>query len=235
MSFLHLIFTLGCLAAASVGKSQSQTVCNPVTGLCFEQFFNSALNVTVGFALPSKHDKEFPNDVLVLGSFALPYGFAGVTLGDSEEYGRRADSQSQNLAALLWYSAFASAEIAQETPFSIEYCRAEMASPGSNNTLTPLLQAPIAPTFSNLTTWGNGGAQFIFRCQNCNTVTKYFAQNDKAKLTTVISTSFPVYIDNTLTLANLSLVGSQQQEFTLDTKAARFSNYSSILAAAGLL
>jgi hypothetical protein len=51
----------------------------------------------------------------------------------------------------------------------------------------------------------------------------------------VISTSYPVYIDSTWTLANLSLAGSQHQQFTLDTKAARFANYSSILSAAGLL
>jgi hypothetical protein len=44
-----------------------------------------------------------------------------------------------------------------------------------------------------------------------------------------------VYIDKTLTLANLSLVGAKHQEFTLNAKAARFSNYSSILAAAKLL
>ncbi|KAJ7327608.1 hypothetical protein DFH08DRAFT_1084752 [Mycena albidolilacea] len=227
---LLLALTLGCLTAASLG--QSHTVCNPVTGLCFEQFSNSALNVTVGFALPPKQNKIFANEVLVLGSFPLPYRFAGITLGQSDNDVRRAQQGSITLA---WYSIFESAEAAAKTPFSTDYCRGEISSLGSTHTLTPLIAAPIATTFSPLTTWGNGGAQFIFRCRNCNIVTQYFAMHDKAKLTTVISTSYPVYIDSTWTLANLSLAGSQHQQFTLDTKAARFANYSSILSAAGLL
>ncbi|KAF7345686.1 hypothetical protein MVEN_01588400 [Mycena venus] len=244
MFMLHL-FTLGLLATASAAKSH--TVCDPVTGLCFEQFFNSVLNVTIGFALPPMKSKDFVNEVLVLGvsyihlvlevvtqtvkSFPLPYGFAGVVL-ESDDNARRAFQQGP--VTLAWYAIFTSAEEASETPFSTEYCRAEIATAGSNHTLMPLITAPIVTTFSPLTTWGNGGAQFIFRCQNCSIITDHFT-NAKAKLTTVISTSYPVYIDNTLTLANLSLTGAQYQEFTLDTKAAQFSNYSSILAAASLL
>jgi hypothetical protein len=73
------------IAELQASLGQSHTVCNPVTGLCFEQFFvrgfdfsslpalkwlpakNSALNVTVGFALPPKQSKRFANEVLVLG------------------------------------------------------------------------------------------------------------------------------------------------------------------------
>ncbi|KAF7336150.1 hypothetical protein MVEN_02162400 [Mycena venus] len=232
MSVVTLVLALGWLATASVAKElESQTVCNPVSGLCFEQFFNSELNVTVGFALPPKQAKEFSDEAC---SFPLPYGFAGVLLGDSFEDRRRA-ALSTPLPALTWYSDFTSQPQAETTSFSIEDCRAELATTATNDTLVPALKTPITQTFSPLTTWGHGGAQFIFRCRNCSVVVDYFAKHDKAKLTTVISTSYPIYLDDTLTLANLSLVGAQYQEFKLDTKAARFANYSSLLAAAGLL
>jgi predicted HAD superfamily phosphohydrolase len=49
----------------------------------------------------------------------------------------------------------------------------------------------------------------------------------------LISTSYPEYLDKTLTMANLSLIGVKCSEFALDTERARFSNYSSLLSAAG--
>jgi predicted HAD superfamily phosphohydrolase len=49
----------------------------------------------------------------------------------------------------------------------------------------------------------------------------------------LISTSYPEYLDRTLTVANLSLIGVKSSEFTLDTERAHFNNYSSLLSAAG--
>ncbi|KAJ7483606.1 hypothetical protein FB451DRAFT_1235112 [Mycena latifolia] len=233
MRLLQLALSLGWLVITSLG--QSQTVCNPTSGLCFEQFFSPVLNVTVGFALPPEDELEFTNEVLVLGmlwpSFPLPYGFAGVVLGDTDAL----DENSTNLSTLLWYSGFATPDAASVATFSISDCVAELATRGSAHKLTPIMNTPVATTFSPMTTWGNGGAQFIFRCQNCNIVADYFAQAAEVTLTTLISTTYPEYIDYTMTKANVSLVGAQHQEFTLNTNAAHFSNYSSILAVAGFV
>ncbi|KAJ7740461.1 hypothetical protein DFH07DRAFT_839109 [Mycena maculata] len=206
----RLILSLGCLIAVSM--CQSNTVCDSTTNLCFEQIFIPTLNVTVGFALPPKKESEnFVNEALVLGSFALPYGFAGAVLGEQKTL-----VESSPVVGLVWYADFVSAAQEKSTPFSIAYCRAEIVTPGSNNTLIPLFNK-----------------QFIFRCQNCGIITDYLVENDEIKLTTVISTSYPEYIDTTLTLVNLSLVGAKYQEFTLNTRRAHFSNYSAMLSAAG--
>ncbi|KAJ7460100.1 hypothetical protein B0H11DRAFT_2242319 [Mycena galericulata] len=236
MHSLCLVIGIACLVAVTI--CQSTTVCNPVTGICFEQLFNPSLNVTVGLALPPKEDSEFVNEALILGvsrtfrftSFPLPYGFAGVLLGHQNSVVEQAP-----VVGVMWYEDFVSEAQEESTPFSIDDCRAEIAASGSNNSLIPLLHAPLTATFSPLTTWGTTAARFIFRCPNCSILTDYLTATGETTLTTVISTSYPMYIDDTLTLANLSLLGAQYEEFTFNTTAAYFSNYSAFLSAAGLV
>ncbi|KAJ7718575.1 hypothetical protein DFH07DRAFT_784911 [Mycena maculata] len=250
MPLLLPVFILGCLAA------EIFTSLRPSGLISFSQ--NPTLNVTVGFALPPQWERGHVDEALVVGiSFALrsfdssgphedflesswakkmrwssgswqcqwqsgmPLGYSSAVIVIHSEF------------RLFFYVDFISAEEAQSTPFSIDFCRAEVATLGSNNTLIPLLNEQVNATFSPLSTWGTDAAQFIFRCQNCSIITKYFQKTIEANFTTVISTSYPEYIDNTLTLANLSLVGAQSQEVTLNTTAAHFSNYSAILSAAG--
>ncbi|KAJ7872241.1 hypothetical protein B0H13DRAFT_2349525 [Mycena leptocephala] len=227
MLLLHLSFALGCLTAVSIGHSN--TVCNPVTSLCFEQLFMRNLNVTIGFAFPPKQEQQFVNEVLVLvylfncvdmstdtsQSFPLPYGFAGVMLGEESTL-----TKKSSVIGLSIFADFVTAAQASESNFSIADCRAQMVTPGSNHSLIPILSAPIITTFSPLTTWGTNAAQFIFRCQNCSIVTDYFAKNGEVKLTTLLSTSYPEYLDDTMTIANLSLVGEEHQESTLSPAAA---------------
>ncbi|KAJ6505691.1 hypothetical protein C8R47DRAFT_1102216 [Mycena vitilis] len=230
MLHLNLCFVLGWLAAACSGKSS--TVCNPMTDLCFEEHFMAKLNVTVGFALPPKAEQQFADEVLVLGSFPLPYGFAGFMLGDPDSLNKQGSA-----VGLVVYVIFGSNAQASTSNFSIADCMAEMVTPATNNSLVPILNAPINATWSPLTKYSYEGkaAQFIFRCQNCSIVTNYFADKDEVKLTTLMSHAYPEYVDDTLTLANLSLAGEEHQESILNTAAARFSNYSSLLSAAGFV
>ncbi|KAJ7275841.1 hypothetical protein C8J57DRAFT_1223989 [Mycena rebaudengoi] len=184
MKFLQLLFLFAWMSGVSM--SQSQNVCSPTTGLCFEQFFVSnctlqdpVLNVTVGFALPGGENSNFPDELIVLGggnifertklhilmtaqSFPLPYGFSGLSFDDT-------------LPMPTWYVIFTSAAEAESTPFSLDKCRAEMVTNVSNEMLTPVLDSPAVWTFSPLTTWWAGeSAQFIFRCQNCSELTNRF-------------------------------------------------------------
>ncbi|KAJ7108051.1 hypothetical protein C8R43DRAFT_962965 [Mycena crocata] len=244
----HLLFSLGCLAAdtrqflcviptqsatlsqVSVSNNSSSGSLPPFNVFRLIILQNSALNITLGFAMPLKEEKQYNNEALVLGSFPLPYGFAGVVMGELETPVEQGGS-----TGLFWYIVAAPAVEAGDIPFTIDGCRAEMATPGQNNTLIPLLTTPVTATFSPLTTWGTNAAQFIFRCQNCSIMTDTFDKHAEAKLMAMVSTAYPEYIDDTKTMANLSLIGSKQQGFTLNTTAARFSNYSSFLSVAGFV
>lgn len=105
-------------------------------------------------------------------------------------------------------------------------------SESTNNTLIPLSSGQITATFSHLSAHVAHEAIFILRCQNCEVVTNYFASDPEVELTTVVSTSLPVFIDGNL--ANLSFTGAELDLFMLNTNQAQFANYSAMLSAAGL-
>ncbi|KAJ7624943.1 hypothetical protein FB45DRAFT_1087101 [Roridomyces roridus] len=208
------------------------------------------LNVTVGFALPPPGDGTFVDEVLILGSFPVPYGYAGVVLGALEVGKLGLQKRAEGTISVEWYEDFVAVEQAEATPFSIQNCRAEMTTlyvpqfsrtprsqkvyPSSNDTPIPLRDAPINVTFSPSTTWSPSSAQFIFRCQNCGILADYLTRADEVEVTALISSSsYPEYLDNSLTLANLSLVGAQYEVLVLNAVAARFHNYSELLSAAG--
>ncbi|KAK7031948.1 hypothetical protein R3P38DRAFT_3187671 [Favolaschia claudopus] len=200
---------------------------------------STVLNITVGFALPPEHSEVFKDELLVLAvgnfSFPLPYGFSAVTLGSDAANAHLASDKgalSNGITGLVWY--IVAVNDTEKLPVSIENCRSEVVAIGANQTFTPVIPAPIFVTFSPLTTWDNDRALFIFRCQNCSAVTEYLTGHDDAVLTAILSTSYPIYLDSTLTLANLSLVGAEYEEFKVNTDAAQFANYSSLLQAAKL-
>lgn len=89
-------------------------------------------------------------------------------------------------------------------------------------------------TFSPLSTVTNTSADLIFRCQNCtngSTIPEAFV-DDKMTSWVLTSDMLPDYIGNT-TQAILPLAGAQITNFTLNAAAARFSNFSKIVRAAG--
>ncbi|KAJ7264278.1 hypothetical protein C8J57DRAFT_1718710 [Mycena rebaudengoi] len=219
-NFLRSMCVLAWMSG--VALSQSQNVCSPTTGLCFEQFSDPALKVTVGFALPEDDDPQFADELIVLGFFPLPYGYAGVSF------------ENATGPTVAWYTEFQSQQEAEATPFTIDFCRSEMVTLVSNQTMMPVMDSPTVWTFSPLTTWWAGeSARFIFRCQNCSVLTDYFRGEQERKLTALVSTSYPQYVDATRTFANLSLDGAKSGDFVLDAKRAHFGNYSSLLSAAG--
>ncbi|KAJ7491686.1 peptidase S8/S53 domain-containing protein [Mycena galericulata] len=149
-------------------------------------------------------------------SFPLPYGYAGTFLG--------IPSADDAVPAINWWFEF--------PPFPFF---AETTSLGANNTLFPLTNGQINATFSPLVTENATHALVIFRCQNCEVLTDYFTSAPAVKLTSMISPSLPEFINGSMTLANLPLAGAESDAFLLNTTTVCFANYSSMLAAAGLL
>ncbi|KAJ7491667.1 peptidase S8/S53 domain-containing protein [Mycena galericulata] len=200
--------------------------CNFTVGLCFELYVSPVINTTVGFALPPE-GSEFVNEAMIFGmfslchhlSFPLPYGYAGTFLGIPSTA-----SGSSAVPAINWWFEFPPLPIFAET-----------TSLGANNTLFPLTNGQINATFSPLVKENATHALIIFRCQNCEVVTNYFASAPEVKLTSMISPSMPEFINGSMTLANLPLAGEESDAFLLNTTTVRFANYSAMLAAAGLL
>ncbi|KAF7324968.1 hypothetical protein MKEN_00539200 [Mycena kentingensis (nom. inval.)] len=231
-----LTFWLSALLASVVfAKAEwaASTVCAP-NGICFEQYYNPVLNVTSGFALPLENDPEFPDELLMLHEFPLPYGYAGLRMGGLSDYA------AHSLVVCIIFSDLFEA---QTIPFNLSMARAEFVQPADNDVLTPLNLPQLSSTFSPILTVvdavrGVGSATFIFRCQQCTAFLDYLAAaaaGGPATFTTLYSHTYPVYVDDARTLANVSSVGSAYQEITFDAGRARFANYSAMLEVAGLL
>lgn len=103
----------------------------------------------------------------------------------------------------------------------------------SNNTLVPAGNA--VTTLSPLSTLTSDRADLIFLCRNCVTPDGIpeILVSDAVVLTLFLSDAAPQFVSASSTQAVLPLDGAEQTAFVLDAAAARFSNFTALLHAAG--
>ncbi|KAJ7852680.1 hypothetical protein B0H14DRAFT_804289 [Mycena olivaceomarginata] len=85
MLFLHTLALLFPFILPAFG--QLTEVCNPGTGLCFNQAFDEATESTFGFALPT--EGTFTDDFITTITTPAPYGFVGFGIGNAGEFSRQ--------------------------------------------------------------------------------------------------------------------------------------------------
>jgi len=225
---------------------RSQATCDALTGLCFEGFHDTSTNVTVGIAMPETpiggDGSPTSYDFLIRTSFPLPYGFAGFTFGKmvqlshrGSEFSTRATDWEGCAPDFIWfkvdphtkrYSATDVPQISQLVAQPSMYRDSQTMAPFGNATATVSPLSVISP----------GHADVITRCQNCfsgDVAPAILVSDSPLTLTIMFSDSAPKYLGDGTSRAMLPLDGSVQTEFLLDTMAARFGNFSSLLRAAG--
>ncbi|KAJ6561611.1 hypothetical protein B0H19DRAFT_1068365 [Mycena capillaripes] len=134
---------------------QLTEMCNPETGLCFNQAFDEATESTFGFVLPT--EGTFTDDFLATITTPLPYGFVGFGIGNT--------GKIPGLSAATLMTRFTSPGPTGTLQNAMLVQQSTLSTNGSQ--LVPNSSGGLI-SISKLSFWNATLATFIFRCQNCS-------------------------------------------------------------------
>ncbi|KAJ7173009.1 hypothetical protein C8R43DRAFT_978197 [Mycena crocata] len=216
MAFLSILTLIVSLTLQVV--CQLTETCDPKTGLCFSQAFDTATETSFGFVLPPHG--TFSNDFMAKVTTPLPYGFVGFGVGNATEIPQRSVGVFMTLFTVPGVvGALQFAMLAQQTDLSSE-----------ENMLVPAASGGIV-TVSTLSTWNATAATFIFRCQNCFQATVH---TQTVEVAVFHSYERPIYPTPDALNASLSLKEATMGGFTVpNTTALESTDYDLFLRAAG--
>ncbi|KAJ6590049.1 hypothetical protein DFH09DRAFT_1140757 [Mycena vulgaris] len=134
---------------------QLTEVCNPGTGLCFNQAFDEATESIFGFVLPT--EGTFTDDFITTITTPVPYGFVGFGIGNAGEI-----SELNVAGVMTLFTSPGPIGTFQNVMFM------QQSTLSTNNTqLVPNSSGGLV-SISKLSFWNATSATFIFRCQNCS-------------------------------------------------------------------
>ncbi|KAJ7055219.1 hypothetical protein C8F01DRAFT_1373792 [Mycena amicta] len=219
--------------------------CNSTTKICFQLY--SGTYMTLGFALPPAHS-EFSNEMMIFSvsvatSFPLPYGYVGAVPGifqdaNDVDSGSPASGSAPPFHILSWW--IDSHNNRREESYSPSsktgtlIAESAIQKPAINGAaaLFPLAAATIktSPVVSGNATH----AVHIFRCQQCTSLTTYFASGPVVNMSMIYSRSAPEPVGG-MGLAVLPLANSETEGFQMVVKHAEFADYEEMLKAAQII
>ncbi|KAF8191074.1 hypothetical protein K438DRAFT_1935531 [Mycena galopus ATCC 62051] len=134
---------------------QLTEVCNPGTGLCFNQAFDEATESTFGFVLPT--EGIFTDDFITTITTPVPYGFVGFGIGNAGKI--PVMSVAGVMTAFTIPGPIGTLQNAMLMQQSTLSTNGTQLVPNSSGGLVSI---------SKLSFWNATSATFIFRCQNCS-------------------------------------------------------------------
>ncbi|KAF9069596.1 hypothetical protein BDP27DRAFT_1402455 [Rhodocollybia butyracea] len=218
------LFSISTIAAALCFFEciSARTTCEG--NLCFETVQLLAQNMSLGLALPSVEAINAGSREFIANfTFPLPYGFSQFSLNEHGSF---------IMTAFGVFPATALEGISVNGSF----LDAEIVIPdSSNHTLIPIGKNATISTLSSVT---NSSVTMIIRCQECgalgNDAVQLFDTTRRLfHLSLGFSPSLPQYIDSTRTFAILPNNATKLSNVEFDLAAARFDNYTAMVAIGG--
>ncbi|KAF9069594.1 hypothetical protein BDP27DRAFT_1325030 [Rhodocollybia butyracea] len=192
--------------------------------LCFETVQILAQNMSFGLALPSPEATNAGlREFIANFTFPLPYGFSQFSLNEDGSF------------ILTEFGVFRS-DVLQQISVNGSFLDAEIVIPDrTNHTLIPIGKNATISTLSSVT---NSSITMIIRCQECgaldNDAVQLFDTSRRVfNLSLGFSPSLPQYIDSTRTFAILPNNATTLSNIEFDLAAARFDNYTAMVAIGG--
>jgi len=200
MLFKSTFLTLGAFVTAAL--AQTSESCDSASGICFQQYYDQDLGITLGVAAPETDSDEFIMQIMAPPTF----GYTGVTLGES---------MMNNLMLVVWPNGN---DVMISPRMASDYANSPATYAG-DVTITMLPDSMINSTIIKAT----------FRCQGCTTWTGGSLDMDSSSFTFGYATNTVVKVNPIDSTSGSLFVHNQQDFATMDLAASKTSSYSSFV------